>query len=262
MDLSNKNILVTGAGGYGVGYGVVKALSKFGAKVIVNARSMEKAVAVSRIFKNSFPIAADITNENEVEAMFEKLSREIGVIHGLVNNAGVGLSKQAHEVTNEEFDHLYAVDVKAVWKLSKLFANQLIENNYAGCIVNISSVHTSATISKYAVYASAKSAIEGLTRGMAVELGKYNIRVNALAPGYVHAEQNIELIKTFTDNPEDWIKKHTIDYQSLPFEIKAEDCGNIVAFLMSDLSLVITGQVIYADNGTSSMLYNNSFIET
>jgi NAD(P)-dependent dehydrogenase (short-subunit alcohol dehydrogenase family) len=261
MDLSNKNIIVTGAAGFGVGFGVASALSKLGACVIVNALTLKEAEEAAAKLPNAIPVAADITNAEEVEAMFETLSRQVGIIHGLVNNAGIGLSKEAHKVSEDEFDNLYDVDVKAVWRLSKLFANQLIKNDCEGSIVNISSVHACATISKYAIYASAKSAVEGLTRGMAVELGKHKIRVNAVAPGYVHAEQNLELIKTFADDPELWVEKHTKDYQSLPFEINAEDCGNVVGFLLSELSRVVTGQVIYADNGTTSMLYNNSFIE-
>ncbi|WP_341215990.1 SDR family oxidoreductase [uncultured Wocania sp.] len=261
MNLSNKNILITGAAGFGVGNGVAVALSKMGARVIINARTLKQAQIVADKLPNAIAVAADITNETQVDAMFATLAKQVGVIHSLVNNAGVGLSKEAHKVTDQEFDNLYNIDVRAVWKLSKLFANQLIENNTEGSIINISSVHTSATISKYAVYASAKSAVEGLTKGMAVELGKHNIRVNAVAPGYVHAEQNLELIKTFADDPELWVENHTKDYQSLPFEIEAEDCGNVVGFLASEFSRAVTGQVIYVDNGTTSMLYNNSFIE-
>lgn len=261
MNLSNKNILVTGAGGFGVGFGVATALSKLGARVIVNAITHKEAKEAANKLPNAIPIAADITNTEEVELMFKTLAEKVGIIHGLVNNAGIGLSKEAHKASDEEFDALYNLDVKAVWRLSKLFSNQLIKNNSVGNIVNISSVHTHATISKYAIYASAKSAVEGLTKGMSIELGKHKIRVNAVAPGYVHAEQNVELIKSFAEDPELWIDTHTNDYQSLPFQINAEDCGNVVAFLLSEYSRVITGQIIYADNGTSSMLYSNSFIE-
>ena len=261
MNLSNKCILVTGAAGFGVGFGVATALSKLGATVWVNARSVEKATTAASKIPNAIPVAADITQSDEVISMFEKIESQTGPLHGLVNNAGIGLSKVAHQASEEEFDHLYNIDVKAVWRLSKLFANQLIKYQIKGNIVNISSVHTYATISKYAIYASAKSAVEGLTRGMAVELGKYHIRVNAVAPGYVHAEQNFDLIRTFVDNPEKWIHEHTTDYQSLPFEINSEDCGNVVGFLLSEMSRIITGQVIYTDNGTTSLLYNNSFTE-
>ena len=261
MKLQDKNILVTGAAGFGVGFGVAIALSKLGATVLINDRSIEKATIAASKIPNSIPISADVSNEKEVTEMFKELSDKIGIIHGLVNNAGIGLSKVAHQVSEEEFDHLYNIDVKAVWRLSKLFANQLIKNETTGNIVNISSVHTSATISKYAIYASAKSAVEGLTKGMAIELGRHNIRVNAVAPGYVHAEQNFDLIRTFADDPKQWVDTHTTDYQSLPFEINPEDCGNVVGFLLSDMSRIVTGQVIYTDNGTTSLLYSNSFTE-
>ncbi len=261
MELEHKNILVTGAAGFGVGYGVATALSKLGARVLVNDITLEKATIAADKIPNAIPIAADISKLEEITFMFEELSKKVGVIHGLVNNAGIGLSKVAHEASEEQFDNLYNIDVKAVWRISKCFAQQLIKNNVAGNIVNISSVHAFATISKYAIYASAKSAVEGLTKGMAVELGRHNIRVNAVAPGYVHAEQNLELIKTFAEDPQAWINEHTTDYQNLSFEINAEDCGNVVGFLLSDFSKIITGQVIYTDNGTTNLLYSNSYTE-
>ncbi len=260
MDLQNKNILVTGAGGSGIGFGIAKVLSKFGATVIINEKNFDKAEQAAKKIPNSMPIAADICKSDEVKAMFDKLSEKVGVLHGLVNNAGLGLSKLAHEASEIEFDRLYNLDVKAVWQLSKRFANQLMGHKESGGIVNVSSIHAMATIPKYGIYASAKSAVNGLTRGMSVELGLNNIRVNAIAPGYVHAEQNYELIKTFTEDPRKWVDIHTKDYQSLPFQITAEDCGNVVGFLLSDLSQAVTGQIITVDNGTKNLLYANSFI--
>src|SRR5690606_14204073 len=128
----------------------------------------------------------DVSRYADVEAMFNRLEKEVGLIHGLVNNAGIGLSKPFHEASEEVFDNLYDVDVKGVWIISKFFVRQLLKNNSPGSIVNVSSVHARSAIWRYAIYASAKSAVEGLTRGMAVELGKHEIRVNAIAPGYVH----------------------------------------------------------------------------
>ena len=138
--------------------------------------------------------------------------------------------------------------------MSKFFVNQLLKNNSPGSIVNVSSVHARATISRYAIYASAKSAVEGLTRGMAVELGKHEIRVNAIAPGYVHAEQNYDLLRTWTNDPEQWVRDYIENEQVIHRAIKAEDCGYTVAFLLSDLSKSITGQTIYVDNGDTIKL--------
>ncbi len=262
MDFKGKNILVTGGGGTGVGAGVCKVLSEAGAIVILNEKDMAKAEKAATRYKNAIPVSADIGNELEINRMFEELSGTIGLVHGLVNNAGVGLSKVAHEASMTEFDRLYNIDIKGVWMVSRAFVQKLIKNNITGNIVNISSVHANATMSRYALYSSVKSAVEGLTKGMAVELGKHNIRVNAVGPGYVHAEQNYDLIRTWAEDPAKWVEDYFSDHQALNFEILPEDCGNVVAFLLSDLSRAITGQTIYADAGSICMLYNRSYTES
>lgn len=262
MNLKGKNILVTGGGGTGVGAGVCQALVNFGANIILNERTMEKARAAAKKYPGAIPIAADIGNPLQVEQMFEEAVAKVGRLDGLVNNAGVGLSKVAHQANEEEFDKLYAVDIKGVWLTSKKFVNQLLEQGHRGNIVNISSVNAHATMSRYAIYASAKSAVEGLTRGMAVELGPFDIRVNAVGPGYVHAEQNYDLISTWSDDPEKWVKDFVKDQQVLLHDIEPVDCGNAVAFLLSDLSKAITGQTLYVDKGTTSLLFNRFATET
>jgi len=254
MNLKGKNIIVTGGAGFGVASGICKALSEYGARLIINEKDEEKMDTVLKKYPGSVPAIADVSNPAEVRELFNHLEKEVEVIHGLVNNAGIGLSKLAHEASGQEFDDLYNIDVKGVWMMSKLFVQQLLRNQTTGNIVNVSSVHAHATISGYAIYASAKSAVEGLTRGMAVELGKYNIRVNAIAPGYVHAEQNYDLIRTWTDDPEQWVRDYIENEQVIHREIQPEDCGYAVAFLLSDLSRSITGQTIYIDNGDTIKL--------
>ncbi len=262
MNLKGKNILVTGGGGVGVGAGVCQALEQFGAHIILNEVDPKVAQDASVRYTSAYPVAADISDPQQVNDMFAEIKSEVGTIHGLVNNAGVGLSKLAHEVTLEEFDRLYSVDIRGVWMVSKLFVNQLLQAGIAGSIVNISSVNALATMSRYAIYASAKAAVEGLTRGMAVELGPMDIRVNAVGPGYVHAEQNYDLIKTWADDPERWVKDFVKDQQVLLHDIAPIDCGNAVAFLLSDLSSAITGQVLYVDKGTTSLLFNRFSTES
>ncbi|WP_018626325.1 SDR family NAD(P)-dependent oxidoreductase [Niabella aurantiaca] len=255
MNLNEKNILVTGGGGFGVGEGVCKALLSCGARLIVNEKDPEKTARVSEKFPGVLTIAADIAKTSEVASMFERIEKEVGVLHGLVNNAGIGLSKPAHEITEQEFDQLYQIDIRSVWLISKFFIQQLLKNDITGNIVNISSVHAHSTIPGHAIYASAKSAVEGLTRGMAVDLGQYNIRVNAVAPGYVHAEQNYDLLRSVTDNPEQWVENIILKEQVIHTEIQPEDCGYTVGFLLSDLSRAITGQTLYVDNGSTIQLF-------
>ena len=261
MDFKGKNILVTGGGGFGVGAGVCQVLSRSGATVIINELNKEDAVKAAKNYPNAIPVAADIRNADEVKAMFDEIRNTIGQVHGLVNNAGVGLSKLAQEATGDDFDKLYDTDVKGLWQVSKAFVNQLLEAKQPGNIVNISSVHVNSTISKYALYAGAKSAVEGLTKGMSVELGPHNIRVNAVGPGYVHSDQNYALIGSWAEDPKQWVEDLKTDQQVLFFDIDPVDCGNVVAFLLSDLSRAVTGQTIYADNGSINLLYNRSFTE-
>ncbi|RYE18562.1 MAG: SDR family oxidoreductase [Sphingobacteriales bacterium] len=261
MDFKGKNILVTGGGGVGVGAGVCAVLSRLGATVILNELRLEDAITAAKKYPDTIPVAADIRKEEEITAMFADIKDKVGILHGLVNNAGIGLSKLSHEATESEFMRLYDTDIKGVWQVSKAFVNQLLAAKQPGNIVNISSVHTYATIAKYALYASCKSAVEGLTKGMAVEVGPHNIRVNAVAPGYVHAEQNYELLRSLTADPHKWVEEVKTDHQALFNEVEPEDCGNVVAFLLSDLSKAVTGQTIYTDNGSIHLLYNRSFTE-
>ena len=247
MNLNGKNIIVTGGAGFGVAGGVCKVLTGMGAQLIIFEKSKEKIDAISAIYPGAITVAGDVSVQADAAALFELLEKKIGVVHGLVNNAGIGLSKPFYEAGEQEFDNLYAVDVKGVWLMSKFFTNQLLKNHSTGNIVNISSVHALATMSRYAIYASAKAAVEGFTRGMAVELGKYEIRVNAVAPGYVHAEQNYE----------QWVRNYIEKEQVIPQEIHPVDCGHTVAFLLSDLSRSITGQVIYVDNGSTIKLLSS-----
>lgn len=261
FNLAGKNILVTGGGGIGVGAGICKVLSSCGATVILNELKYKDAESASEKYENAIPVAADIRNIAKVEIMFEEILQQVDTIHGLVNNAGVGIYKMIHEASEDEFDKVYETDVKGLWNVSKLFTRQLIDSKQSGNIVNISSVHAHSTWPGYGVYASAKSAVEGFTKSMAVEYGPHNIRVNAVGPGYVYSGPNNELISNWAEDPEEWIKTYIEDYQALAFEITPEDCGNAVAFLLSDLSRAVTGQTLYVDNGTTSMMSNYSFIQ-
>ncbi len=95
---------------------------------------------------------------------------------------------------------------------------------------------------------------------MAYELGKHDIRVNAIAPGLVHAEQNYDLIKTWADDPQKWEADFVQNQQAIPRLIQPVDCGNVAAFLLSDLSRSVTGQTIYVDAGTTIMIFGRDFV--
>lgn len=261
MNLSHLTVLVTGGGGVGVGGGVCEILAKHGATLVINELELDKAKRAAEKYPKAIAVGADLSKDEEVDRMFAEISEKVGTLNGLVNNAGIGLSKKAHEASPVEFDRLYSVDIRAVWYVSNRFVNQLIGTGKKGSIVNISSVHAYATQPGFAIYCSAKNAVQGLTKGMAYELGKEGIRVNAIGPGLVHAEQNYDLIKTWTDDPNQYLTDFVQYQQAIPSPVMPKDCGNVVAFLLSDMSASVTGQTIYVDGGTTIMLHNRDFIE-
>ena len=260
IDFTGKRYLITGGAGVGVGAGVCEAIAACGGQIIINDLDAEKTERAVNKYPNALAAPGDISDPKEVDRIFDFINKKYGVIHGLVNNAGIGLRKNAHNAEESEFDHLYNVDIKGVWLVAKAFANQLIAQNQKGHLVNISSVHARKTAAKHALYSSAKSAVEGLTRGMSVELGALGIRCNAVAPGYIDSEQNRDAVASWAKDPKQWEEEQKDEYQSLRHLITARDCGNAVVFLLSDLARSITGQTIIVDAGFTNLLYSNSFI--
>ena len=260
-DFTGKNIIITGGAGIGVGGGVCEALHALGAQLLLVDNNEQALQRAKKSYARVRTYHADISTKDGVDALFDQLFNDFNQVDGLVNNAGIGLSKEAHTVEESEYDRLMAVDLKAVWMCSSRFARQLIARRQPGNIVNIASVHTHSTTAKYALYSAAKNGIKGLTMGMAVELGKYQIRVNAVGPGYVHAEQNLALIRTWTDDPEGWVEGYRKNQQAIERIIDPVDVGHVVAFLLSDQARAVTGQLIYVDNGTTSLLFNRNFSE-
>lgn len=259
MDLKGKNILVTGGAGNGIGQGVCEAVDHSGGRLIINDLTLEMAQGAADKYSNAYAVEGDISKADDVSRMFEKIEKEVGIIHGLVNNAGIGLGKYAQEASEAEVNRLYDVDVKGIWLVSREFVKHLLASGEVGHIVNISSIQALNTMHRMAIYSSAKSAVNGLTKGLAIELGQHNIRVNAVAPGMIYSEQSVSIISRWSRDPIKWMKDHTSDHQCLDYFTTSRDCGNAVVFLLSDLSRSITGQTICVDGGTTNLLYNNEY---
>jgi len=253
--LAGRAILVTGATGYGVGAGVCDAVHAAGGRLILNGLTRESLGPALDRYPGSVGVVADVSVPDDARRLVAEATDLCGPVTGLVNNAGIGLSLPFYEATPEDFDRVYGVDVRGVWLVTSAFTNALLGSGLAGSIVHVSSVHAYGTMPRYAIYASAKAAVDGMTRGMAVELGEHGIRCNAIAPGYVHAEQNIELLSTLTADPEGWVRDHTELEQVLPRLIEPVDCGWAVVFLLSELSRCVTGQTLVVDSGLTTSLY-------
>lgn len=258
--LTGRNVLITGAGGDGVGGGVCEVAHREGARLFINDLDADRARAAAARYPGATGVPGDVSKASEIDRMFKQIAGMGVILDGLVNNAGVGLARRSHRTEEADFDRLYGVDVRGMFMVTRAFLRQLLPAKRPGSIVNISSVHARMTIAQYTLYAGAKAAVEGLTRGWAVELGADRIRCNAVAPGYVHAEQNLALIKNWAPDPRAWVDEQIRDQQAVPLEITPADCGNAVVFLLSDSSRCITGQSLCVDCGTTILLYPKNFV--
>ena len=240
-----KVCIVTGAS-RGIGKSTAIALGKQGAAVVVNynnnrglaeitAAEVIKQGGRAEIFK------ADISSFDEAKQMAEFAIRRFGKIDALVNNAGVALVQKPFDMTDKsEWDKIFSVNVYGTFNCTKAVIPNMVHNK-RGSIVNLSSVWGITGGSCEAVYSAAKAAIIGFTKAMAKELAPSGICVNALAPGIIDTDMNGHLA------PEEiGAIKDEIPFGRLG---SADEIGEIAAFLCSDKSRYITGEIIKADGG-------------
>lgn len=259
MDLRGRTYLVTGAGGDGIGAGVCRAIRAAGGRLVVNDIDGGAARAAAARFGAVLSVPGDVASPESVATAFTHIEDHGIALDGVVNNAGIGLRRYAHEASPEEFDRLFAVDLRGVWLVSRAFAQYAIRRRTGGAIVNVASVHAFATARRFAAYAAMKAAVAGLTRGMAVELGESRIRCNAVAPGFVETRESRSSIRVWSEDPARWIEEHRKNHQAIDQTIEPEDCGWAVAFFLSEASRAVTGQVLFVDAGLTAMLYEKDF---
>jgi NAD(P)-dependent dehydrogenase (short-subunit alcohol dehydrogenase family) len=249
--------IVTGGAGEGIGGGITEALAaKRWAILIVDqdevrARSLRTALAHDGCEIDV--LTADITQAETPGIAVERVMRVYGRLDGLVNSAGIGLCKPLAEVTDAEFEALLDVDFRAAFRFCR--AALRVMGKGGGAIVNIGSVHARRTIRGYAVYAAMKCAMEGLTRGLAVDYGPQNVRANCIHPGLVMSPQNHDLISRFTPDVDAWLSSFVSTKQLVPALVTRRQVGELAAFLLGPEGTSITGQSITIDGGSSAMLY-------
>ena len=250
QDLKGKRALVTGAA-VGIGQAIAVELARRGARVIVHHAGSDPAETLSTMAAAGSPgssIQADLANAEECERVVLETSEQLGGLDLLVNNAGISLEEPIEVMGAAEFDKIFNVNVKSAYLLTRAAVSPLAADG-GGSIVNISSAAAFAGIPPGVLYAATKGAINAMTRTLAIELIEKRIRVNAVAPGLV------EVPRYFTQN------------RAVPYDTEVgasivpwgrvgrpEDISSLVAFLLSEPADFITGQVIYADGGTTSKL--------
>lgn len=251
--------IITGGAGAGIGHGLTEALGDAGWDIVITDRKPKRAAALAeKLAAKGIRIevvVADVTEPDAPRKTVEAALRRFGRLDGLVNNVGVGLTKPAGETSDEEFLALFHVDFMASFRFVRAALPELVKTR--GAIVNIGSVHAKLNAPKYALYAATKAALEAFTRGLAVDYGRHGVRANIVHPGLVESPQNEALLANLFPDPRAWMDEFARKRQCIPRLASAREVGDLAAFLLGDKARSITGQAIFIDGGTTTLLWDN-----
>jgi NAD(P)-dependent dehydrogenase (short-subunit alcohol dehydrogenase family) len=252
FDLSQKVAIVTGSG-RGLGKAMAIGLATFGAKVVVCDRDRETTDETVKAIESTGGAAAatfvDITSRQSCQDLIQFTVQQFGKIDVLVNNAGIDIIKPAIELTESEWDQILDVDLKGHFTCSQLAALQMMQQGTGGSIINISSLASTVGMRGLVAYCAAKGGINQLTRVMALEWAAQNIRVNAIAPGYL--ENIMQGASAEHDNPEK--QQQIITFTPMARRGRLEEFVGPVVFLASDASSYVTGAVLAVDGGYTAV---------
>jgi NAD(P)-dependent dehydrogenase (short-subunit alcohol dehydrogenase family) len=248
-DLQGKRALVTGAA-VGIGQGVAVELAAQGAHVVVHHGGSDPAETLARIAATGgegSSLQADLRRPEDCERLVGEAVERLGGLDILVNNAGVSEEHTIETTDVEEFDRLFDVNVRGMYLVTRAALPALADGG--GSVINMSSAHAFAGFPPSAVYAATKGAVNAMTRTTAMELTDRRIRVNAIGPGLIEVPRYFTQDRAAPYDSESGAKLIPWGRVGTP-----QDIASMTAFLASDAADFITGQVIYVDGGTTSLL--------
>jgi len=245
FSLAGKNALITG-GGTGIGLGIAKAFVSAGANVIITGRraSVLKS-AVTSLGANAHYKVNDITIKSKIPKLVEEIEQSIGPIDILVNNAGIHHKAMAQETSDEDFEKILQTNVMSVFALTRACANYMLARKQ-GSIIMIGSMAGLFGIDKVVAYGTSKTALTGLVNALVTEYSPHNVRVNAIAPGWIESNMFLNAINNDEKRKLQITNRIAMDHFGKP-----SDIGNAAVFLSSEAARYITGVVLPVDGGAT-----------
>ena len=243
--LTGKCAIVTGAFG-GLGRHFALTLAKAGARVGLAGRRMETGQQLAAEIRTAGGRATvrsmDVTKPESVREAIERIADELGPVTILVNNAGVAVTKPFLDVTEADWASVVDVNLTGAWRVAQAAARHMKAGGRGGTIINIASITGMRVAGAIASYAASKAGLIQLTKAMALELARFDIRVNALAPGYIETDINRDFFAT--ESGQALVKR--IPQRRIG---KPEELDGPLLLLASDASSYMTGSVLVADGG-------------
>jgi len=246
MNTQNKKVAIVTGGGSGLGFAIAKEFSQNNIKTIIVGRDEQKLkTAKDQLGENCFYKTCDLANLSLIPALVEDIIAEFGQIDILVNNAGINMKKDFTEVTDEEFQSVITTNLFTVFSMSREVVKHMLTKN-SGCIINMSSMAAQYGLPKVIAYSASKTAIDGMTRAMAVELSPKGIRVNAIAPGFIYSAMTDKALDSDPERKAKVFNRTPMGKMGQP-----EDIGAAAMYLASDGAKYVTGIVLPVDGGNA-----------
>lgn len=240
IDLTNLNVILTGATG-GIGGSILKILNKLNANIIATGTNEDKLKNINQTFSNVHVKKFDISNHSTIEKFMDDCNETFkNKLDILINNAGITSDNLTIRMKDDEWNKVININLTATFMLSKFAIKKMLKNKN-GKIINITSVVGHTGNIGQVNYAASKAGLIGMSKTLAQEYGKKNIKVNCISPGFIKSDMTDKIGENF--------KKEIEEKISLERFGSPDDVANVVAFLSSSLSDYITGETIHVNGG-------------
>ena len=246
FSLAGKTVLITGASS-GIGAHLARVAAHAGARVVLAARRLEHlcnvAENIRRTGGQALAVTLDVTDRASVEAAFDAAQAQFGVVDVVLNNAGIGNGQRVLDISEEDWRQMLSTNLDGVWRVAQVAAQRMAKAGTPGNIVNIASMLGLRVGTGYSHYCAAKAGVIQLTQSLALELARYQIRVNAIAPGYFKTEMNDAYFDS--DKGQSYIR------DSVPMRRlgQLQELNGPFLLLASDAGAFMSGAVLAVDGG-------------